>query len=126
MGSGQTSARVQLSWADLFKLLWDSLADVLGTAATAALLRRAARRAEPRFPELAELTIVRENDDYSYTLPSVWQAPEDGPLLALSGLVDELRPLLVEMTGQVVIRHLEAVPELREHGIISSPRRGQE
>ena len=34
-----------LSAAELFDLLWESLADVLGTAATAALLRRAIKRA---------------------------------------------------------------------------------
>ena len=121
-GSGQPSgsaAHAELSGAGLFTLLWESLADVLGTAATATLLRRAARRAVPRSPELAELAISRDNLEYRYTLPSSWKEREEGTLLALRDLVGELRPLLVEMTGQVVVRHLERVPELRERGILS-------
>ena len=121
-GSGQPSdnaAHAELSGAGLFTLLWESLADVLGTAATATLLRRAARRAAPRSPELAELAIARENLEYRYTLPSVWKEREEGTLLALRELVGELRPLLVEMTGQVIVRHLERIPELRERGILT-------
>jgi hypothetical protein len=121
-GSGQLSdetSHAELSGAGLFTLLWESLADVLGTAATATLLRRAARRATPRSPELAELAITRDNLDYRYTVPSAWKEREDGTLLALRELVGELRPLLVEMTGQVVVRHLEKIPELRERGILS-------
>jgi hypothetical protein len=119
---GQTSdgaACAELSSSGLFTLLWESLADVLGTAATATLLRRAARRAAPRSPELTELAIVRDNLEYTYTLPSAWKEREEGTLLALRELVGELRPLLVEMTGQVVVRHLEKIPELRERGILS-------
>ena len=126
-GSGQPSddaAHAELSGAGLFALLWDSLADVLGTAATATLLRRAARRAVPRSPELAELAISRDNLEYRYTLPSAWKGREEGTLIALRELVGELRPLLVEMTGQVVIRHLERIPELRERGIL--PPQGEQ
>jgi hypothetical protein len=121
-GSEQSSDEVahpELSGAGLFTLLWESLADILGTAATAALLRRAARRAVPRSPELAELAIARDNLEYRYTLPPAWNDREEGTLRALRVLVDELRPLLVEMTGQVVVRHLERIPELRERGILS-------
>ena len=102
------------SAAILFKILWDALADVLGTAAAATLLRRAARRAAPRCPELAELGIERENLEYRYTLPSAWKDPAEGTPPALRELVTELRPILIEMTGQVVIRHLEQFLELRE------------
>jgi hypothetical protein len=38
---------------------WDALAELLGTAATATLLKRAAWRAAARSPELAELAIQR-------------------------------------------------------------------
>src|SRR5438477_7766666 len=43
----------ELRGAALFKLIWDCVADVLGTTATATLVRRAARRAMLRSPELA-------------------------------------------------------------------------
>jgi hypothetical protein len=63
---------VGLSAAALFTLLWEELADVLGTAATAVLVRRAARRAAHRRPELAELAISRENLEYRFILPRAW------------------------------------------------------
>jgi hypothetical protein len=113
------AAGAELSIAALFTLLWDALADVLGTAATATLLRRAARRAVPRCPELTDLAIARERLEYRYTLPSAWADGAGGTPLALRELVVELRPLLVELTGPVVVRRLERIPELRKRGIIS-------
>ena len=102
-----------LSAAALFTILWESLADVLGPAAAATLLKRAARRAATRNPELAGLTIQREGLLYGYTLPRAWNDKSEGTPPALRELVTELRPILVEMTGQVVIRHLERSMELR-------------
>ena len=113
------AAGADLSSADLFTLLWDSLSDILGTAATATLLRRAARRAVPRCPELGELGIVREKLEYRTTLPSAWADGVDDTPRGLRELVSELRPLLVELTGPVVFRRLERIPELRARGIIS-------
>jgi hypothetical protein len=108
------AAVARLCAAFLFNLLWEALADVLGTAATATLLRRAARRALPRCPQLGELTIERENLEYRYRLPGAWEDPDKILPPALRELVGELRPLLVELTGPVVLRHLEQVPELRD------------
>jgi len=108
------AAATQFSAAVLFTILWEALTDVLGTAATATLLRRAARRAAPRCPELAELAIARESLEYGYTLPAAWKDPAEGTPPALRALVTELRPILIELTGQVVMRHLEQLPELRE------------
>lgn len=102
----------------LFALLWEALADLLGTAATAALLRRAVRRAAPRCPELGEIAIVRENLDYRYALPPSWNDRGTGREKALRSLVGELLPLLEELTGTLVIAHLAKIPELRERGII--------
>jgi hypothetical protein len=114
-----------LSAAALFKLLWEGLADVLGTAATAVLVRRAARRAAARNPELAELAISREKLEYRFTLPRAWTERADAAAaiatadaLALRELVGELRPLLVELTGPVVVRRLAQIPELRARGIV--------
>src|SRR5260221_10055887 len=82
-GPSRAHASAELSSAALFALLWDGLADLLGTAASATLLRRAAQRAAPRDPELAELEIVRENLEYRYTLPSAWSDPAEGTQRAL-------------------------------------------
>jgi len=120
-GNGGSTGRatgVALSPAALFALIWDGLADVLGTAATAAIVRRAAQRAMGRCPELVALVVVREDLEYRYTLPSAWNDETRSTPDALRELVGELRVLLVEMTGSVVVRHLARIPELRERGIL--------
>jgi hypothetical protein len=126
-------ASTGLSSAALFGLLWDALADLLGTAAAATLLRRAARRGAATNPELAKVAIVRENLEYRYTLPTTWndwtkplssEKPHDTQA-ALRHLVAELRPLLEELTGPSVVRHLAQIPELRERGIIPPQEEGQ-
>ena len=106
----------------LFTVLWDALADLLGTAATATLLKRAARRASARSPELSKLAIERKDLGYRYTCPPAWSETLPSSLAALRDLVGELRPLLIEMTGQLVVRHLEQIVELRERGLFA-PRK---
>src|SRR5687767_14770594 len=61
----------------LFEIVWQELVDVLGTAATATILRRSIKRAARCAPPLTELAIVRVDFDYSYTIPKPWL--EDGP-----------------------------------------------
>jgi hypothetical protein len=117
-------ASVEPSAASVFTLLWDALADLLGTAAAAILLRRAAQRAAPRNPELNELVIVRDNLDYRYTLPSAWREGTAVKPRGLLHLIGELMPLLVDLTGPVAARHLVQIPELREWGIVTSPEEG--
>jgi len=106
--AGATSA------AALFNLLREELAGVLGTAATAILLRRATQRAVPRNPQLAELVIERETLEFRYRLPSSWEDRAEETPAALRDLICELRRLLVELTGPVILGHLERIPELRE------------
>lgn len=109
------------SGADLFALLWIGLADILGTAAAATLLRRAAQGALARAPELAALRIARQNLDYRYTLPSSWVDPVSHHRSgALQALACELRSLLVDLTGSVVIQRLAQIPELR--ALVAAPR----
>jgi hypothetical protein len=104
--------------AALFAIVWDTLADVLGTAAVAAIVRRATGRAAAESPELVDLVVSRENLEYRYTLPPTWsQRGERGPI-SLRVLVLEIGRLLVELTGTVVIRRLEEVPELRACGLV--------
>lgn len=101
----------------MFRVLWDAMADVMGTATTATLLRRAARRGAARDParsDLADLVIRRDGFGYHYELPAPW---DQAPLEPVRALVLELRPLLVELTGPVVLRRLVALPELLECGL---------
>lgn len=114
----RTEGDAARSLADLFAVLWNSLADVLGTAATATLMRRAAQRAAPRCPELGELVIKRTSLDYDYETPAPWKERGGD---SLRELVRELRPLLVDLTGPVVINHLERIPELQENGLTFGP-----
>ncbi len=106
------------SAGELFDLLWESLADVLGTAATATLLRRAIKRAESHARVSESVVVVRKGLDYEYRLPEAWAQPGNGEALgALRAVAVELRVLLVELTGPVVVRRLGRLPLFRELGI---------
>jgi len=111
----------ELSGYDLFTLLWRALADVLGTAAGATLLRRAAQRAALTWPELSSLSITRESLEYVYEVPDAWHEPSPNPPQALRELVRELWTFLVELTGAVVVGRLLQVTELRARGIVPPP-----
>ena len=123
-GVGGAARAAEPSAADLFALLWQALADVLGTAAAATLLRRAAQRASTASPELAGLEITRAALEYQYKVPSTWNESAPEPPQALCNLVRELWVLLVELTGSVVVARLLQVSELRERGIVP-PREQQ-
>jgi hypothetical protein len=101
-----------LSGAVLFGILWDELVDLVGSAGTAVLMRRALRRALLYSAELQELTIGRVDEEFRYVLPPSFNLTM-GPSPALHHLADELRPLLAELTGEVALRHLGRVPELQ-------------
>lgn len=105
--------------AALFDLIRESIADVLGSAAAAAMLRRAAKRALSRDPILEELEIRRQGLEYEYVQPRSWQ---EGGAHLLGELLRDLRPLLVELTGAVVVLRLERLPELRRTGLFSPER----
>jgi hypothetical protein len=111
------------SVGELFAVLWLSLAEILGTAATATLLRRAARSAARRWPELSGLSISREGLDYEYAVPPAWREPGLAQLDTLRDLALELRTLLIDLTGTIVVNRLAEVPDLRERGI-ALPREG--
>ena len=70
--NGRAGGDGEFNTAALFAIVWDAVADVLGTAATAAIVRRAASRAATESPELADVVIRREKLEYRYTLPHAW------------------------------------------------------
>jgi hypothetical protein len=107
-----------MTGAALFAILWDAIADLLGPATAAALLRRAALKAAPRCPELDQLSFIREDGGYRYEVAAAWKAgSRPRAPLALRELMAELRPLLVSLTGQVVVRHLDQTPPLKGRGL---------
>jgi hypothetical protein len=102
----------------VFDVLWESLADVVGTAATATLLRRAIKRAASQTSWPEPITVARNGLDYEYRLPETWKQPGNEEALgALRVVAAELRVLLVELTGPVVIRRLARLAPFRERGI---------
>jgi hypothetical protein len=102
----------------MFELLWGTLADVLGTAATAILVRRAIKRATSRAGWSEPPDVARNGLDYQYRLPEAWKEPgNDEARDALRVVVAELRGLLVELTGPVVVRRLARLAPFREWGI---------
>ncbi|MEX2552629.1 MAG: hypothetical protein WD627_06475, partial [Actinomycetota bacterium] len=105
-------------------LLWANLCDILGTAATATLVRRAIRRAASNGAELDGVNIDRAAFDYHYSHPDSWH--ERGNEQASRGLrllVQELRSLLVDMTGPVVVRRLDRIAPLRRLGMTMGEER---
>ena len=107
------SADAPCTAARLFDIVWETIADVLGTAATATLVRRSAKRLSDRTRDSVGVVITREGFDYRYSLPDGWQRPEREAVAALRELARELSPLLVELTGRVLIRRLDAVRDLQ-------------
>jgi hypothetical protein len=107
-----------MSAAELFDLLSESLADVLGTAASATLLRRAIKQAASRTSWTETVSVTRNGLEYEYRVPETWaQGCSEDALGALRVMAGELRVLLVELTGPVVVRRLARLQPLRERGI---------
>ena len=105
------------SAAFLFAGVWDALADILGTAATATLVRRAIREARAHSPTLEGLTITQENFEYRYELPTSWSADSECAIAELRVLARQLTPLLSELTGPVVLHRLRSLPQVGDTGL---------
>ena len=106
------------SAAEVFDVLWESLADVLGTAASATLLRRAIKQAAARTAWSEPVTVARNGLDYEYRLPETWKQSGNGEAIGvLRAVAAELRVLLVELTGPVVVRRLSRLAPLLKLGI---------
>lgn len=90
---------------------------MLGSAAAATLVRRAAKRAAVRKADLLDLRVERKGWEYQYALPAEWSRRSPHELPDFVDLVSsELVPLLREFTGQIVIGRLGRVPGLEQLG----------
>jgi hypothetical protein len=87
------------------------MADVIGTPATAALLRRTAKDL-PDGP-----VISRAGLEYAYRVPDHWRQESAEGMSAFRALARKLSPLLIELTGVVLIRRLDAIGELQRCNI---------
>lgn len=104
--------------AELFEVVWRTLVDAVGPAATAALLQRSIKVASAKGVEAAGLTIRRERFDYLYKVPPRWRDEDTSAVQALRGIVDELVPLLSELTGSVVVKRLREAGDLVRCGVV--------
>jgi hypothetical protein len=103
--------------SEIFNILWGALVEILGSPATATLLRRSAKRRLRDFPELGELAITRKGFEYVYAVPADWKHANEQSNAALQALVQDLYSLLFELTGPVVLHRLEKLPQLAKCGL---------
>lgn len=69
-------------------------------------------------PELSTIEITKQQLDYLYVVPTRWSHGLDG-LSSLVGLSRELELLLLDLTGDVMVRKLRSIPLLRDAGLFS-------
>lgn len=112
-----------LTAADLFDLLWATLSDLLGSAATATLLRRSTKALRSRGPGLEALLISREGLEYRYVTPESWRVSSAATLSTFRELAGELSPILHDLTGVAVAHRLDSLVQFRRNNILFS--RGQ-
>jgi hypothetical protein len=96
----------------LFDRMWLILVDVLGGPATAALVRRSIKRAAAHDTGLSELQVEREGFEFVYKVPAGWADGSAQAVTSLRALARELRPLLHELTGSVIVERLHHDPDL--------------
>lgn len=98
-GRGESDA----SGPDLYLLLQETLSDVVGRTATDALLRRAVRRATSRAPRIDAPTPEGSEGE-----PPVGRRSDDEHVsVGMRAILRELWPLLIDMTGPVVVGRLQ-------------------
>jgi hypothetical protein len=106
------------SAAELFDLLWDALADVLGTATAAIILRRAIQQAALATGSSERVMVFRNGKDYEYRVPGTWRRPgNDAAVDALRGVAAALRLLLIQLTGPVLVDQLGRLAPFQKWGI---------
>lgn len=88
---------------EIYGLMHETLSEVIGRTATEALLRRALRRASSKDPELAAL--ARKSAEGG--TPVQWWTDGRHGMRYLRAVMRELWPLLIEITGPVVVARLE-------------------
>ncbi len=102
----------------LFGALWLALVDAIGPTATATLLQRSLQAAASAGADVDGVVIRREQFSYTYKLPAAWHSDGTMPVETLRRIGQALVPLLLELTGVVVMRRLAAVPELARCGVL--------
>lgn len=95
--------------------MWSTLTDLMGSSATAVLVKRAIKRAAGEQPAVQMLVIRRPVFDYEYLVPETWK---DNGKAELAALMGALVPLLKELTGEIAVSRLRSIPELAQSGLL--------
>ena len=99
----------EASAAELFERLYSGVADIIGSPATATLMRRALRNAAAGNHALNDVVLLPKTLGFQYSPPDRWdKVGDEQGLRDVRALYRALRALLVEMTGPVVIHRLSA------------------
>jgi len=101
----------------LFAKVWEAMEDMLGPGATATVLRRAVQLAEKGTPGVRGPMILREGLTYSFQAPAAWKEDDCRTCRDLHLILEQLGPLLKELTGRIVLRRLEQLDALQANGI---------
>ncbi len=88
---------------EVYEVLHETLSEAIGRTATEALLRRALRRAISHDPGLALLAPMNAEGGAS----AEWWKDGRGATRYLGAVMRQLWPLLIEITGPVVVARLE-------------------
>ncbi len=100
-----------ITLADTFQALWDELRVTIGSAPTAALLRRAVVISRDCCPILSGVSIEKSGRDYAYRIPEDAGAGGDTQE-QLARFVTNAVHLLAELTGNVLVAHLQTNPTI--------------
>lgn len=93
--------------------VWATLAETLGTTATAALIRRAARRASTSAHRLEQFLVEGQGYSYRLQMPEKWAGDETAAQSDVRCLLQELCLLLTDLTGDVITAKLATVPAIQ-------------
>lgn len=121
---GENQKATDRTAAELFEIMWHSLVEVIGTAATANLLRRSARQLVNQGLNVDGLSFDRQGFEYGYLVPQAWRDGAPGSTATLRALAVELRAILRQLTGPVLVRRLESNPALagaRRFDLLEAP-----
>src|SRR5581483_2547528 len=123
-GTSHVDVPADCNAATLVALIWETLVDVLGSAATATLIQRSVKIASRHNRAVEGVVVTREGFEYAYALPELWkESGNPATIDALRSLATELGPLLAELTGPVVIRRLSQAADLRRCQILFEQER---
>ncbi len=112
--------------ADAVEQVWRTLAETLGTTATAALIRRAARRASTSAPRLERFLVEGQGYSYRFQVPDEWAGDDDGARSDVRRLLEELCLLLRDLTGDVItakLGHVQAIQPLLPSRVVQRSSR---